>query len=69
MNTAPIDPPTPEEILNARTDAGLTQAEAAALVHTYDRLWRNWETGSNRMPLATWELFRIKVAQRGGGEA
>lgn len=64
MQTTPIEPPTPEEILNARTSAGLTQAEAAALVHTYDRLWRNWETGANRMSPATWELFQIKVAQR-----
>ncbi len=35
---------TPSEIKNARMKAGLTQAQAAALVHAGDRAWRKWET-------------------------
>lgn len=58
--------PTPEEIRQAREAAGLTQTQAAKLVHSPCRTWQNWETrkGSteNRaMPLASWELFTIKV--------
>ena len=59
--------PTPEQVRGARKLAGLTQAEAATLVHVTDRQWRNWEAGAGGMPLAKWELFAIKVASLRGG--
>lgn len=68
MNTSEVSPPDPEAIRKARESAGLSFAEAAALVHTYDRLWRYWESGKHRMPAAAWELFQIKVAQREAAE-
>ena len=51
--------PTPEEIINARLSAGLTQGDAAAIVYTTDRHWSNWERGVSKMPKATWRLFRL----------
>jgi DNA-binding transcriptional regulator YiaG len=59
--------PTPEEIAEARLRAGLTQKEAALLVHAKSyRTWQDWEAGKNRMPLAAWELFLIKTGHRDG---
>ena len=57
MNT-----PTPAEILAARTAAGLTQQEAAAVVHRTERKrWSEWERGERQMQTDTWELFLIKT--------
>jgi len=56
-------PPTPAAIRAAREAAGLTQAKAAALVHTDARSWRRWEHGERAMHAAFWELFRIKCGR------
>jgi putative transcriptional regulator len=53
--------PHPTTIVRARKAAQLTQAEAAALLHTTDRVWRQWEAGDYAMHPAFWELFRRKV--------
>ena len=58
--------PSPPEILASRKAAGLSQTEAAVLVHTSCRTWQQWEaeegTPSHRkMHPAFWELFRIKT--------
>ncbi|MGL6224472.1 MAG: hypothetical protein ACRC6L_12910 [Steroidobacteraceae bacterium] len=42
----------------------MTQSEAAAIVHAKARMWRYWENGKHAMPLATWELFELKLAAR-----
>jgi DNA-binding transcriptional regulator YiaG len=55
--------PTPGDVLIARVEAGLTQDEAAALLHTVGRVWRQWESGERRMHPAFWELFRLKIAR------
>lgn len=56
--------PTPEQILAARQTAGLTQAEAGALVHSPSyRAWQDWERGRRPMRLDTWELFLLKTDQ------
>jgi DNA (cytosine-5)-methyltransferase 1 len=58
--------PSPTEIKSARLEAGLTQTEAATLVHAGLKTWQNWEseTGESRkIPLASWELFLIKTSQ------
>mgnify|MGYP000862311218 CR=1 FL=1 len=63
---APSANPSPVEIRAARGAAGLTQAQAAALVHATPRNWQQWEQteGANvrRMHPGLWELFRIKTA-------
>lgn len=57
--------PTPEEIRAARLTAGLTVRQACEMVHASPRSWQNYEAGDRVMHPAIWELFRIKVAQRG----
>ena len=62
--TTRLIPPTPEAIVAARKAAGLTQAEAAAIVHRPSyRTWQDWERGRAKMPLDAWELFLIKTGQ------
>ena len=53
--------PLPSDIQGARERAQLTQGQAAALVHTTDRVWRQWEAGDRQMHPAFWELFNLKV--------
>lgn len=61
-----ITQPEPAEIKTERLAAGLTQTQAAKLVHASLKTWQNWEseTGESRkIPLASWELFLIKSKQ------
>jgi DNA-binding transcriptional regulator YiaG len=61
-----LEQPTPKQIRAAREAAGLTQAQAAELVHAGSyRTWQNWERDAGdaearAMPLAVWELFKLK---------
>ena len=60
----PLPTPTPEQIKRLRKLSGLTQQQAALLVHAHDSAaWRKWESGTYSIPLATWELFLIKTGQ------
>lgn len=56
----PAANPAPADIRAARQDRGLTQAAAAALVHSQPLAWTRWESGERAMHPAFWELFRIK---------
>ena len=49
-----------DELKQARKDAGLTQAQAAELVHVSLRTWLNIESGKTENKAAA-ELFLIKV--------
>jgi len=53
--------PTPEQIIQARTDAGLTQREAASLTLVSLSGFQHWEYGVRAMHPAMWELFKIKL--------
>jgi DNA-binding transcriptional regulator YiaG len=53
-------PPAPEAIRDWRRDRGLSASEAAALVHSTQRVWQQWEAGERRMHPAMWELARTK---------
>ena len=56
--------PTPSEVKAARQEAGMTQEQAGELVHASKRTWQNWESEGKEgraIPLASWELFLIKV--------
>ena len=55
--------PEPDAIRKARKAAGLTQTEAATLVHVGLRTWQMWEAGDRSMPANAWELFCIKVGK------
>lgn len=61
-HTRPL-PPSPDDIRAAQRAAGLSAAQAGALVHTTGRVWQQWAAGDRRMHPAFWELFTIK-AQR-----
>lgn len=59
--------PTPGEIRAAREAAGLTQTQAARMIHSTLRAWQNWEeppgdANSRRMHPGLWELFNRKLA-------
>lgn len=57
--------PTPVEIKEVRTRAGLTQQQTAEVVHRADGArWREWEGGKYHIDLAVWELFLLKTGQR-----
>ncbi len=56
--------PNSKEIRTAREKAGLTQAQAADLVHySFSTGWSRVELGQTPMPLDKWELFLIKTNQ------
>jgi putative transcriptional regulator len=54
--------PTPAQIRESR--AGLTQTQAATLVHVGLRCWQQWEAGDRKMHPAFWELFNIKLGKK-----
>lgn len=56
----------PEEIIEARKAAGLTQSEAAALVGYTRNGWQKAEYGEKRMRPATFELFKLKTEKKEG---
>jgi DNA-binding transcriptional regulator YiaG len=59
-----LDHPTTDAILAARKAAGLSQAQAAAIVHRPSyRTWQDWERGRATMPPDAWELFLLKTGQ------
>lgn len=56
--------PAPVDIRAARKAVGLTQTEAARMVHGTLRAWQEWEAGNRQMHPGLWELFQIKLAGR-----
>ena len=56
-----ITQPFPEEIKSARASGGLTQGQAAKLIHVDISTWQRWEMGDRKMHPAMWELFLIKT--------
>jgi putative transcriptional regulator len=56
-----MESPNKLEIKQARTDAGLSQTEAANLIYKGLRTWQQWEKGDRRMDPAFWELFLMKI--------
>lgn len=56
-----ILPPHPEDVRKARQLAKHTQEEAAAIVHSNARRWREWESGVHSMNPAAWELYLLRT--------
>lgn len=52
--------PEPSAIRTARQAMGLSQAAAAAMIHSTTRTWEDWEAGKSNMHAGLWELFQIK---------
>lgn len=61
--------PEPNAIRAARVAAGLTQTEAASVVHASLRTWQQWEAGDRKMHSGLFELFRIKTEQQEGQQS
>lgn len=57
----PGESPTPAMLYDRRIRAGLTVAQAIAMVYCGKRTWETWESGINDMPPASWELFWNKT--------
>lgn len=54
--------PTKEDVQKWRKGAGLTQDEAAGLVHLgAGTRWSEYETGARKIDIARWELFLVKI--------
>lgn len=53
--------PTPAQIREARALLGLTQADAAKLLHMALRTYNDQERGVAKMGGAAWELMQIKL--------
>ena len=59
-----IKQPSPTLITGARTSAGLTQAQAAEMVHLGSfKRWSEYERGTQAIDPARWELFLIKCGK------
>ena len=64
MNGRLAPSPAPAQIAALRTSHALTQAQAAALLHTSVRSYRQWEIGERRMHAALWDCMRFKLGVR-----
>lgn len=58
-----MNAPAQVDVREARLNAGLTQSEAAHLIHVTARSWTHYEGGTRAMPFAAWELFLLKTSQ------
>jgi len=61
MAENPPKSPLPAEIRSARDAAGLTQTQAAALIHGTMRAWQEYEAGNRKLHPGLWELFLRKL--------
>lgn len=55
--------PTPEQVKQARTTAGLTQKQAAEVIYKKILAWQRYESGDREMDVALYELFMLKTGQ------
>ena len=58
-----MNDPTPEQVKQARATAGLTQKQAAGLIHKKLLAWQRYESGDRSMDYALYELFMLKTGQ------
>lgn len=69
-NSGPDANPTPAEVEAARKAAGLTESQAAAVIHASPRAWVGFETSATdgdlhrRMHPGLFELFLLKTGQK-----
>ena len=58
-----MTPPTATQVSAARERAGLSQQQAAELVHVDIRSWRRWELAERGVNMAAWEIFLLRSHQ------
>lgn len=61
MNAPTCKSPTPAKLKAARSEKGLTQTQAAALICSTLRTWQDWEAGIAPMHPGLWQLFQSKT--------
>lgn len=62
--SANTNKPTKEDVREARSEAGLTQQQAAFLIGYSTRAWQEWEAGRNPMRRATFRHFKFLARKR-----
>jgi transcriptional regulator with XRE-family HTH domain len=62
--TNPFEDQTPDNVKDLRTDAGLTRAQAAALIGASQWSWKDWELGRRPAPAGTLKRFAQAVWDR-----
>lgn len=57
-------PPSPKraQIAKGRAAAGLTHAQAGAIVYVSERAWQDYESGKRNMPADRWEYWQLLIA-------
>lgn len=50
-----------QKLKRLRNVSGLSQSNAAAMVHVQQRSWARWESGEHNVPPGILELFCIKT--------
>lgn len=60
-NLSKVFAPTRADVLEARTQAGHTQHQAAQSLYVEDRTWQRWEAGASGMSPGYWELYLLKA--------
>jgi DNA-binding XRE family transcriptional regulator len=53
--------PPPDAIKERRAAAGLTQTQAAGLIHASTRAWQAYEAGERKLHPGLWALFKIRT--------
>lgn len=53
--------PTPEQLKALRESHGLTELQAAYIVHVSAGMWQHWEAGNVEMPPKLYDLFCTKI--------
>ena len=56
--------PTPDQIRQARLDAGLTPQQAAGAIGYSHRAWREFESGKRVMRITTFAFFLQRTKKR-----
>ena len=54
-------PPEPAQVRQSRLELGITQEQAARLVHIATRSWQKGEQGSQKIHPAVWELWCLRT--------
>jgi DNA-binding transcriptional regulator YiaG len=63
MKNYSTQPPTANQIREARLQAGMTLNSASQLLYVHIDTWSKWESGARAMHPAFWELFMRKLGE------
>lgn len=58
-----LDSPSPNDVTSARHAAGLSQAQAGALIGRTNQEWYRYESGARGMDACLWSLFLLSTDQ------